>query len=268
MMNRYLTIFFLLFMLLIMGAFASMAQNNYGFAMLGWVSLGFTLVFLVQLARKLTGKKAYSISSVAELLGLIVLTFLFSMNNFHIRIPFSDYLATAAAVLLAVVYAGNLRDAIQRPVTKGRSNRAWIIAYYAGVILFLLSFAMTPFLPQWVKLTDGVAFFLLIVFVVGSFLLPGLLKGWENNLALHIINGFRDRSFILACIFFLMAMYGSAVRVGWLPPLYSDAYPKVFFEMTGHKEPGAVNTSRPQVSQNEFKEKYERFVERNLEQNP
>lgn len=265
-MNRYLTIFFLLFMLLVMGAFASMAQNNYGFVMLGWVSLGFAMVFLVQLIRKLTGKKAYAMSSVSELLGLIVLTFLFSMNNFHIRIPYSDYLATAAAFLLAVVYAGNLRDALQQPEVQGGSNRLWVMAYYAGVILFLLSFAMTPFLPQWLALTSGVAFFLLILFVIGSFLIPGLRKGWENNHALRIINSFRDRSFILACIFFLMAMYGFAVRAGWLPPLYSDDYPKVFYDMSGRQEPGSAKGSMPQVSQNEFKEKYENFVDRNLEQ--
>jgi hypothetical protein len=265
-MNRYLTIFFLLFMLLVMGAFASMAQNNYGFAMLGWVSLGFALVFLYQLIKKLTGKKAYSKSSVAELLGLITLTALFSLDNFHIPVPYSTYLATAAAILLVLVYAGNLRDAIQKPVSDGNSNKSWIIAYYAGVILFLLSFAISPFLPQIGIFTGGGAFILLLVFIFGSFLLPGLRKGWEHNHALHIINGFRDRSFILACIFFLMALYGSAVRIGWLPPLYSDAYPKVFFDMGSRLEPGSGSSTRTDLSQSEFKEKYERFVERNLEQ--
>jgi hypothetical protein len=267
-MNRYLTIFFLLFMLLVMGAFASMAQNNYGFAMLGWVALGFALVFLYQLVKKLTGKKAYARSSVLELIGLIILTTLFSLDNFHLRIPYSQYIASAAAILLVLVYAGNLRDVLQRTVTDGKSNKTWVLAYYTGVILFLLSFAAAPFLPQLGIFTGIGAFILLLVFIFGSFLLPGLRKGWEHNHALHIINGFRDRSFILACIFFLMALYGSAVRIGWLPPLYSDAYPKVFFDMGSRLEPGAGDASRPKVSQVEFKQKYERFVERNLAQKP
>jgi hypothetical protein len=267
-MNRYLTIFFLLFMLLVMGAFASMAQNNYGFAMLGWVALGFALVFLYQLVKKLAGKKAYSRSSVLELIGLIILTSLFALDNFHLRVPYSAYIASAAAILLVLVYAGNLRAALQKNVRDGKSNRTWVLAYYAGIILFLLSFAAAPFLPKLGIFAGTIAFILLLLFIVGSFLLPGLRKGWEHNHALHIINGFRDRSFILACIFFLMALYGSAVRIGWLPPLYSDAYPKVFFDMGSRLEPGAGNAAQSTISQAEFKEKYERFVERNLAQKP
>jgi hypothetical protein len=265
-MNRYLTIFFLLFMLLVMGAFASMAQNNYGFRLLGWVSLGFALVFLFQLVNKLTGKKSYSASSVVELLGLIVLTTLFSMDNFHMRVPYAGYLATIAAIALVIVYAGNLRNALRKPAKDGTSNKAWIMAYYCGVILFLVSFAVTPYFRQAGIIAGVVAFILVLVFIAGSFLLPGIRQGWEHNHALHIINGFRDRSFILACIFFLMALYGTAVRFGWLPPLYSDDYPKVYFDMGNRIEQGPGQAASPGVSQSEFKEKYERFVERNLEQ--
>jgi len=262
-MNRYVTIFFLLFMLLIMGAFASMAQNNYGFAMIGWVSLGFCLVFSFQLARKLSAKRAYSLLSVAELAGLIVLTLLFSLNNFHIRIPFSDILASAAALMLVLVYGANLQKAVRTAEAEGRS-RFWIVIYYAGIILFLLSFAINTFLPQWTRIASGVAFLLLIAFILGAFLVPGFMKGWADNNALKIINTFRDRSFILASLFFLMSLYGTAVGMGWLPPLYSDDYPKVFFEMNGRQEPGS-RVSKKEVSQNDFKVKYERFVDRNLD---
>ncbi|HSF44363.1 MAG TPA: hypothetical protein VLA58_00080, partial [Chitinophagaceae bacterium] len=50
-MKTYNTIYFLLFVLLIMGAFASMAQNSYGLKLLGVVGMLFGLLFLYQLIR-------------------------------------------------------------------------------------------------------------------------------------------------------------------------------------------------------------------------
>ena len=47
-MKSYNTIFYLLFVLLIMGAFASMAQNNYGMKILAGVAVAFGIVFLIR----------------------------------------------------------------------------------------------------------------------------------------------------------------------------------------------------------------------------
>jgi hypothetical protein len=188
------------------------------------------------------------------------------MDNFHLRIPYAGYLATIAAIVLVFVYARNLRNALRKPAKDGTSNKAWIMAYYCGVILFLVSFAVSPYFRQAGIIAGVVAFILILVFITGAFLLPGIRRGWEHNHALHIINGFRDRSFILACIFFLMALYGSAVRIGWLPPLYSDAYPKVFFDLGSRVEQRPGNAPSKEISQQEFKEKFERFVDRNLSQ--
>ena len=40
--------YFLLFILLIMGTFASMAQNNYGMKIIGGVAFAFALIFIVE----------------------------------------------------------------------------------------------------------------------------------------------------------------------------------------------------------------------------
>ncbi|MBA2746636.1 MAG: hypothetical protein H0U44_10455, partial [Flavisolibacter sp.] len=47
-MKKFNTIYYLLFILLVMGAFASMAQNSYGLKIMGGVAFVFALVFLLE----------------------------------------------------------------------------------------------------------------------------------------------------------------------------------------------------------------------------
>ena len=55
-MKKNNPIYFLLFILLVMGAFASMAQNSYGLKLMGGVAFVFGLVFIVEFISGL-GKK-------------------------------------------------------------------------------------------------------------------------------------------------------------------------------------------------------------------
>ena len=261
-MNRTITIYFLLFMLLVTGAFASMAQNNYGFIIIGVVSICFALFFLFQLLRKFSGKGNRSVASIAELSALTVLAMSAAVNAFHIRVPFLNYAAMAAALVLAWVYLGSLL----RRMGKGKGS-AWDILYYAGVLLFLLSYALGSFFPGLSMYVDGVAFACLLIFLVGRMIVPIVRSGWSMEHVLEQIGGFRNRSFLVASLFFFMALYSFAVRAGALPPLYSNAYPKVFFDMTGSgKVPEGGN--RTATSPTQFKDAYDRFVTGNLEGTP
>lgn len=259
-MNRSITILFLLFMLLIMGAFASMAQNNYGFTLIGTVAICYALFFLFQLIRKLGRQGKSSKQSVLELACLFVLATSTALNIFHLRVPFLSYVSLAAALLLVLVYAGALKKAIGA----GKAN-AWIILYYLGIMIFLLSFSLGQFFPWLSAYADLLAFACLLLFVLGVLVLPMISKGWSQYHLIDVIGGFRDRSFLVASLFFVMALYGFAVRAGALPPLYADDYPKVFFEMTGSGD-APRDGNRNSASPAEFKASYERFVSRNLEQ--
>lgn len=259
-MNRSITILFLLFMLLITGAFASMAQNNYGFTLIGSVAVCFALFFLYHLVRKFRKSRNPSSQSVLELGGLSILAIASALNIFHVRVPFLSYVSAIAAVLLIGVYGWSLR----KTLVSGKGN-AWIILYYLGILVFLFSFALSPFFPGITLFADSLGFICLLLFVLGVLLWPMISKGWSQNRILDVIGGFRDRSFLVASLFFVMALYGFAVRGGALPPLYADTYPKVFFDMTGTGE-RVKGDERNATSPAEFKSSYERFVSRNLEQ--
>lgn len=265
-MNRSITILFLLFMLLITGAFASMAQNNYGFTILGWVAMGFMLLFGYQLWRKLMGKKPADRIVLAELGSLVIISLLLGLNCFHVRVPFADYVLSVAALVLLAVYVLRFREHLANISGEQQLPRTLAVAYYGGVILFLAGIVASPFLPQWTAFAGILAFTLLLAFIIGSFVLPGFQRGWKQVHALQVIGRFRDRSFIVASFCFLVSFYGLLVGRGLLPPLYSDDYPKAYFDMQTSGKSGKDDTLRPEQKQQAFKTQYEDFVQQHLGQ--
>ena len=151
-------------------------------------------------------------------------------------------------------------------IRQGKSD-GWVILYYLGLLLFLLSFALAAFIPRVAFYAELLAFACLLIFLVGRMIVPIIRNGWSLEKVLELVSGFRNRSFLVASLFFCMALYGLAVRAGALPPLYADAYPEVFFDMSGTGEI-MEGGSRAASSPAQFKDAYERFVSRHLEGDP
>jgi hypothetical protein len=256
-MNRTTTILILLFMLLITGAFASMAQNNYGFLLIGFVCMCYAAFFLYHLIRKLTAGKKSSLRSRVELLALFLLAFSFGLNVFHIRVPFLSYITVAAAVMLILIYASYLREAL----VPGKTH-VWNALYYTGIELFLLTMIMSQLNLQIPFYIEILGFGCLVACLVGMLVIPALREGLRLQRLTDVMAGFRNRSFLVASIFFITFIYGSAVSAGALPPLYADDYPKVFYELTGKKDEA---DRRAQTSPRDFKDAFERFVSRNIQ---
>src|SRR5687768_7108492 len=103
-MKRYSIIYYLLFMLMIMGAFASMAQNEYGTVILGLATASFSLLFLIQVIYGLLTKKIRSISEVLELISLFMLAGILALRVFYIRFQFVEFIFGAFGMLLMTVY--------------------------------------------------------------------------------------------------------------------------------------------------------------------
>src|SRR5260370_1036635 len=87
-MKRYNVVYYILFLAVVMGAFASMAQNSYGMKLIGLVCLGFCFTFLYEVfflagvirpeIAKLIGPAGF-----VFLFGFIVILFLFRNRIFE-----------------------------------------------------------------------------------------------------------------------------------------------------------------------------------------
>ena len=56
--------------------------------------------------------------------------------------------------------------------------------------------------------------------------------------AFQMVTGYRDHSIILISIFLLFALYTGFNRMGVLPGIYSDEYPKAYFRLVDDASSG------------------------------
>ena len=96
-MKSYNTIYYLLTVMLILGGFASMAQNDYGMLILSGVSIAFALIFLVQLIRTFSSGMVTDPSLRLEFFALFLLADLFALRIFSTLHSFLEWFFAGAA---------------------------------------------------------------------------------------------------------------------------------------------------------------------------
>jgi len=260
-MKKINIVYYLLFMLLILGAFAAMAQNGYGFDIIGFVCLVFGIVFLIRLVR-LSGKgKKTDIWAMLEFCCLSAMAFGFALKSFHIYVAFLDRMLAISSLFLALVFAKRMIEHFAD--LKGKNTRLSyiILIYYSSLIVFLLAIASTIFFPAFSVYFETVAFLLMLVFVVCSFMYKRVMVDGSSRSVLDHLRAFRDSSMLLVCIFTIMVLYTGLTRVGLLPTMYSDDFPQAYFRMVNADN--SKKETNGKYKHQEFKEQYEAFLKKN-----
>jgi hypothetical protein len=262
-MKTYNTIYYLLFVLLIMGAFASMAQNSYGISLLGAVTFSFGLLFLYQFFQtfKDAEKKDYFLQ--AELISLFVISILFALRMFHVYVPFSELLFAMAGLVLIFVYVKKMLYRYGILASKNMNAARLSLVYHLSLILFIISLIAVPLLPQLYSYLGIAAFILLVGFLITGLLVPKYLLDGSEFSVFKLVAGLKDRSMILLSLFFIISLYTGLTRIGVLPSMYSDEYPQAYFKLVNNAETGKEKPVNGKYKHMEFKERYEGFLERN-----
>lgn len=267
-MKSYNTIYYLLFVLLIMGAFASMAQNSYGLNLLGAVALSFGLLFLYQFFQTLKDSDRKDYFLQAELLSLFVISILFALRMFHFYIPFSELLFATAGLALIFVYVKKMLHRYGILASKNMNAAMLSLVYHLSLILFIISLITAPILPQLYAYFGIAAFILLVGFLIAGLLVPKYQLDGSEFSVFKLVAGLKDRSMILLSLFFIISLYTGLTRIGVLPSMYSDEYPQAYFKLVNKAETGNEKPVNGKYRHQEFKERYDGFVEKNMKTNP
>jgi hypothetical protein len=172
-MKKYNPIYYLLFILLVMGTFASMAQNSYGIKIMGGVAFAFGFVFLIQLISLLIKKEKIVGYTFIETACLFLLSFIFGLRVFYIHFPFIELLFVAAAVLLGFVYVVKMITRFRHLQTKNSFLAVMVVIFHLSIILFLVSLAIVPYVPKVAELISAISIVLLLGFIEKMFLHSG-----------------------------------------------------------------------------------------------
>jgi hypothetical protein len=247
-----------------MGAFASMAQNDYGIFILGAVAGLFSFLFLLQLIQLLQEKGKTSFIDLIELISLVILSSVLAMRVFYIRFQFVEIVFGLAGLMLIGVYIRKLLHAWKILGVKSQTL-AWLVSlFYGCIILYVFSMTIVPFVPQLAEPSGGAAFALLIFFIVISVMKKSMIVEGEKTSSLKYVTRFKDRSVLLILLFLLFTGYMGLTKIGALPKMYSDEFPQVYFDLVNQAESGKEKPVNGKYKHDEFKEVYDRFVERNI----
>lgn len=257
-MKKYNTIFYLLFILLVMGTFASMAQNSYGLKIMGGVAFVFGLAFIAEfISRLLKSNGEKNVFALIEPACLFLLSVIFGFRVFYIHFSYIELLFGAAATLLAFIYLMQMILRFRHFQSRNSFLAMLVIVYHLGIILFLTSLAIVPFAPKIAEVTGIAALILLFGFIAAGFLKKSLLVEGENISAFKMVRLFKGHSIIIVSLFLLFSLYAGFNRIGVLPDIYSDEYPRAYNKLVDGSASGKEKTADGKLKHEEFMEQYQ-----------
>jgi putative exporter of polyketide antibiotics len=263
-MSRYNPYYYLLFVLLIFGAFASMAQNDYGIQILGFVALAFGVIFLLQFIFAIRKKRVDAVAAT-ELGSLVVLSAVLFMRVFYIRFPFVEVLFGAAGALLVSGYLIKLVASWNALKAKSKPMGMLLMLFFGSIISYAISMTSVPFASTLAEPAGALGFGLLVIFLIAALLKGEMLVEGERLSAFGFVARLKDRSIVLATLFLLFTAYMGLTRIDVLPKMYMDQFPQAYYELVNRVESGSDSPENSRRRYEEFKKQYDRFAERHLQ---
>ncbi|HSU27237.1 MAG TPA: hypothetical protein VLJ68_02570 [Chitinophagaceae bacterium] len=267
-MRKYNALYFLLFILLVMGAFASMAQNSYGLKIMGGVAWAFGLIFLAEMITIWRRKVKMDPFVFGELTALFIFAIIFGCRIFYIHFPYIEWLFAAAGAFLVFFYARKLFIRCRRLYKRNLRLALLGLIFHLSIVFFLVSLVLIPFAGKKSEWSGMAGFALLLIFMLGALIKRNDLVEGEKTTAVQMVTGYRDHSIILASIFLLFSLYAISSRAGLLPPIYSDEYPQSYFDLVNKASTGKEKSVDGKYQYQRYMEKYNQFLKRNKKGTP
>lgn len=260
-MRRYATVYYLLFVLLVMGAFASMAQNSYGLKICGIACLGFALtfiheIFFVSQAESVRFEAPWLVNAELIMLSIIALVFLF--RNFSNDFPFSNTLLIISLTGLLLLFSFYAFFHIQQ--VRGQKELVYPLSlYYGAVLLFILSFLASIIYPAAAFNLSLTALLLISVFAALTLVFNKSASDGEATSIWLYLRQMKNKSSILLIVCILTSGYSVLYSTGILPAFYYGT-PKGYQDLVKLSSTRSDNATKAKY--HEFQERYDSFVKK------
>jgi hypothetical protein len=255
----------LLFALVIIGIFAAMAKNAYGFTFMGVACFGLAVLYMIQLSWKLitdySSLAKRDVVGLFELLLLSILLALFGFRAFYIYLPNGELIFIGTSILLVLVYLLTAFESFST-IKKESQSLAWnLIFFYTSVILFILS--MVTIVMMKLSLSLGV-----LAMVVALPCMVSLVrqKKYENSgksisLFRYVVAS-KTKTGLLFLFFISSAVYTGLSQYGIIPEIENSAQPKAYIELINDAESGKEKQVDGKYRHEKYKASMDKFLER------
>jgi len=260
-MNRNVVVYCTLMLLIVMGAFASMALNNYGVLIMSYASLGFSIMFfvdLIALARRTDLTAPDKRIRGIELAALVSLCLLFALRGLKIDVPFKTILIPSLLVILILVHLSDFYRTWSMLTNAPSKIKVGVISYFGALLLLIVAYYLFGIYPIPAFAVAMICFFLITMF----FLLSGkknavIVEGEKTN-PFHIVSGFKTKSAILMIGLSVVVIYNALNTLDVLPPLYFGSMPNGYSKVISLAK--NANDSTRATDPESFEDAYKKFV--------
>ena len=260
--------YYFLILAIVLGAFASMAQNDYGLKIIGLAALGFSLSFFAEAMNRFTEKKKRTIENwnFMELLILSLLSFVFFLRAFFIRFNNVEWVFTVAGLTLVILY-GLRTFQNMKSIWKDNKKLAVITsAYFLSIIFYTLSMVVIVLDPALSEPAGGLGFGFLLLFVAGNFMYNELYLAGEKYSVYRFLKRYVNKSVLILVIYLLFTFYLGLTKFELIPQLYSSELPQGYIQLVDNAESGEESPEGGKYRHEKFKENLDRFLEKNKKQ--
>jgi hypothetical protein len=136
-----------------------------------------------------------------------------------------------------------------------------IVVFYLAIILYFISLGSITFLPKLSETAGIFAFAFLTGFLLAGLINRNFLIQGENISAFKFVSRLKGNSILIIALFLLFTFYRGFTITKILPKVYSDEFPQTYFELVNKAESGKENLVNGKYKYQEFKEKYDEFIE-------
>ncbi|HTE32043.1 MAG TPA: hypothetical protein VK666_16795 [Chryseolinea sp.] len=261
-MRRNVILYYVLMLLLVMGAFASMALNAYGITLMSYVMLGFCLLFGYELAVLLPRRE--SMESIkkpwmgVELAALALICLVYFLKALTIQIPQESNIVFLLSFLLMAVNIYFF-------------YRAWTLAKHSpmGLKLALVLYFLALFMA-WLAVgfftfenTAGIPFTVLAILAIAGFAImvwkkKVIVNGEETN-GLKLVGKLENKSTLQLVLLMLVVIYYSLSSLNILSPLYFGSLPNGYYKVVQMKNNKSGSTEKG-TDPTAFEEAYKAFI--------
>jgi hypothetical protein len=252
--------------LVLLGLFSIMAQNSYGFTLIGVSCFGLAALYLSQITGKLTedfqGSEKGSLLTISELFLLALITALFGFRAFYIRIPYADIIFMMLCSLLLIVYTLIFRQ-IFMPVKIASPLLSRDTGFfYASVLIFLSAMVARILNPFLSSILGSLGLIASLPFLISLLRNKKYSYSGRSVTMFQFIIGSRHKAGMLFLFFIFSAVYVGLSTLHLVPTIGNTDKPPAYIELINQAETGREKPVNGGYKHEIFKEAMDKFLAR------
>jgi hypothetical protein len=255
-------------MLALVGVFAAMARNGYGFDFIGVACFGLAALFLIQLVWKVVNEYGTllrsDITEMAELLLLSLLMLMFGLRTFYIYIDRADIIFSMVCVFQLALYAWMGYHLFSSMRVENKALALRLIFFYLSLTFFFLSILTRT------KATLSMTFGLLaLLSSIPFFISLAKRERFEIHeksvTVLTFIIKSKNKAGLLFLFFISSALFTGLSYFKIIPTIENVDRPTAYVELINQAESGNEKPVNGQYQHEKYKEVMDKFLERHGE---